>query len=352
MSSGIRHHISSTAEMCIIIQRAMRAAFPQAEPSVTRFYGMQEYHLGWRDTTLQPSSADPGKLIRPQLALLACSVVGGDASQALPLAASIQLAHDFTLLHDDIQDNSDLRRGRVTVWKEWGIGQGVNAGDGLLLVAHLALYQLADAGVPPAVVLEVARRFNQTILDVCEGQFLDMSFEGRLDLGEDDYLAMIGRKTAALLAGATSLGAIVGGAEPAAVQALANFGRNLGLSFQIQDDVLGIWGQPAITGKPYAADLLQRKVSLPIIRALHEDAAAAVLCQVYSKPALDEQDVQVVLDALAKTSVRRSCEELSAHYHQQAIAALECLGTPTGHNALAALEQLHTITAGLLGRQK
>lgn len=351
MSSGTLHHSSSTAEIATIIQRAMRAAFPAAEPSVARFYGMQEYHLGWRDTDLLASSADPGKLIRPQLALLACSAVGGDSNQALPLAASIQLAHDFTLLHDDIQDNSDLRRGRATVWRQWGISQAINAGDGMLLVAQLALHQLADAGVAPAVVLDVARRFNQTMLEVCEGQFLDMSFEGRLDLDEDAYLAMIGRKTAALLAGATSLGAIVGGAEPGAVQALADFGRNLGLSFQIQDDVLGIWGQPEVTGKPDAADLRQRKVSLPIIRALH-DNAADVLRQIYSKPALDEQDVHRALEALAGTSTRRSSEELAAHYHQQALAALDRLDPPTGPDASAALEQLHTITASLLGRQK
>lgn len=351
MSSGSLRYSSSTADLSAIIQRAMRAAFPAAEASVARFYAMQEYHLGWRDTALQSSSAHPGKLIRPQLALLACGVVGGDTAQALPLAASIQLAHDFTLLHDDIQDNSDLRRGRVTVWKQWGAAQAINAGDGMLLVAQLALYQLADAGVPAPVVLDVARRFSQTILEVCEGQFLDMSFEGRLDLQEDDYLAMIGRKTATLLAGATSLGAIVGGAEPVDVHALADFGRSLGLSFQIQDDVLGIWGQPAVTGKPHAADLRQRKVSLPIIRALHDEAAATVLRQVYSRPAVDEQAIHAALDALEMTDARRSCEELAAHYHQQALAALARLQPPTGDDAQAALEQLHAMTAALLGRQ-
>ena len=352
MSSDPLHQSTSAATIGAIIQRAMRDAFPSAEAKVARFYAMQEYHLGWRDLELRAAAADPGKLIRPQLALLACEAVGGDAQQALPLAASIQLAHDFTLLHDDIQDNSDLRRGRVTVWKQWGLAQGINAGDGMLLIAHLALYQLADADVPPTIVLEVARRFDRTVLDVCEGQFLDISFEGRLSIDEDDYLGMIGRKTAALIAGATSLGALVGGAEPVSVEAMADFGWNLGLAFQIQDDVLGIWGDPSRTGKPYAADLLQRKVSLPIIRALRYEPAGSVLRQVYRQPALDGQAIADALDALAMTDARRSCEALAAAYHQQALAALERVSISDDPSALAALEQLHMITAGLLGRQK
>lgn len=352
MSSDLLTDITSTATIGAIIQRAMRDAFPEAAANVAHFYAMQEYHLGWRDLELRPTNADPGKLIRPQLALLACQAVGGDEQQALPLAAGIQLAHDFTLLHDDIQDNSDLRRGRVTVWKQWGMGQGINAGDGMLLVAHLALYQLMEADVPPMIVLEVARRFDRTMLEVCEGQFLDMSFEGRLSIAEDDYLGMIGRKTAALIGGATSLGALVGGAEPSSVEAMAAFGWNLGLAFQLQDDVLGIWGDPRVTGKPYAADLLQRKVSLPIIRALRHEAAATVLRQTYRRPTLDDQAVAAVLDALNTTDARRSCEALATAYHHQALAALDRVHIADEPGALAALEQLHMITAGLLGRQK
>src|SRR5262245_39973061 len=183
----------------ISIQAAMRAAFPQAEARVARFYAMQEYQLGWRDEQLAPAHVDPGKLLRPQLTLLACRVAGGDPQQALPLAAAIQLIHDFSLIHDDIEDNSDTRRGRPTVWKLWGLAQGINTGDGMFVVAHLALHQLVQAGVPAEVTLDVLKRFDQTILALCEGQFLDLSFEGNLTIGEADYLAMISGKTATLL---------------------------------------------------------------------------------------------------------------------------------------------------------
>src|SRR5215510_5283318 len=148
----------------ISIQAAMRAAFPQAEARVARFYAMQEYQLGWRDEQLKPADVDPGKLLRPQLTLLACRAVGGDPRQALPLAAGIQLIHDFSLIHDDIEDQSATRRGRPAIWKLWGLAQGINAGDGLFVIAHLAAYRLAEVGLPAEVVLEILRRFDQTIL--------------------------------------------------------------------------------------------------------------------------------------------------------------------------------------------
>src|SRR4051794_22017412 len=126
----------------ISIQHAMRAAFPAAEERVTRFYTMQEYQLGWRDEQLAPADVATGKLLRPRLTLLACRAAGGDPSQALPLAAGIQLIHDFSLIHDDIEDNSDTRRGRPAVWKLWGLAQGINTGDGMFVIAHLALHRM------------------------------------------------------------------------------------------------------------------------------------------------------------------------------------------------------------------
>lgn len=352
MTIGLSYPATWGTDLRSTIQRAMQAAFPEFTPNVETFYAMQEYHLGWRDLELRRSTADPGKLLRPQLALLACCAVGGTAEMALPLAAAIQLAHDFTLLHDDIQDNSDLRRGRVTVWKQWGVAQAINAGDGMLLVAHLALAQLLDAGVQPRVALEVMRRFDRTLLEVCEGQFLDMSFEGQISIGEDDYLAMIGRKTATLIASSAALGGLVGGAEPESVAALHEFGWSLGLAFQIEDDLLGIWGDPQITGKPFAADLRQRKLSLPIIRALRQEVAADVLRPLYHQPSMDERAVLQMLAALAQTDARSACQTLAAHYHQQALDALSRVRVAADDSAQAAREHMFTITASLLGRTR
>ena len=336
----------NTTETRISIQAAMRAAFPAVEARVARFYGMQQYQLGWRGEQLEPADVDPGKLLRPQLTLLACHAAGGDPQQALPLAAGIQLIHDFSLIHDDIEDNSDTRRGRRTLWNIWGLAQGINAGDGLFVVAHLALHRLSAAGVPAEIALEVLRRFDQTILTICEGQFLDLSFEGDLRISEADYLDMISRKTAALAAAAAGLGAIVGGADVATAQALFDFGQNLGLAFQVQDDVLGIWGDPAVTGKPAAADLYRRKLSLPVIHALRTAAQSETLARLYSQDAISDTNVAQMLEILAEAGARGYTEGVAARYHQQALAALEAVN---GNDA--ALAELCALAERLVGRQ-
>jgi geranylgeranyl diphosphate synthase type I len=328
------------------IQAAMRAAFPAAQARVAQFYAMQEYQLGWRDEQLAPTQVDPGKLLRPQLTLLACRVAGGDPQRALPLAAGIQLIHDFSLIHDDIEDNSDTRRGRPTVWKLWGLAQGINTGDGMFVVAHLALHQLSQAGAPADVTLEVLKRFDQTILTICEGQFLDLSFEGNLAINEADYLAMISRKTAALTAAASGLGAIVGGANAATAKALFEYGENLGLTFQIQDDVLGIWGDPELTGKPFAADLYRRKVSLPIIHALHSAERRETLAQIYSQPEIGAHDVRQVLDILDQAGSHGYTEGVAEHYHHQALSALDA-----ARGSAAALAEIRAISERLLKRK-
>jgi geranylgeranyl diphosphate synthase type I len=307
---------------------------------------MQHYQLGWRDEQLGPADVDPGKLLRPQLTLLACHAVGGDPHQALPLAAGIQLIHDFSLIHDDIEDNSDTRRGRPTVWKLWGLAQGINAGDGMFVVAHLALHRLSAAGVPAEVALEVLRRFDQTILTICEGQFLDLSFEGDLRISEADYLDMISRKTAALAAAAAGLGAIIGGADVVTAQALFDFGQNLGLAFQVQDDVLGIWGDPALTGKPAAADLYRRKLSLPVIHALRTAVQSNTLARLYSQDEISDTDAAQLLEILAESGARGYTEGVAAFYHRQALAALA-----SAHGSAAALAKLRNLAEQLVGRQ-
>jgi geranylgeranyl diphosphate synthase type I len=233
------------------------------------------------------------------------------------------------------------------------LAQGINAGDGMLIVAHLALHRLVDQGIPADISLRVLRRFDQTILTICEGQFLDLSYEGDLRITEEDYLAMIGRKTATLIASAAELGSIVGGAEQMSSQAFFRFGESLGMAFQIQDDILGIWGDPEITGKPRAADLYRRKVSLPIVHALRhaDNSNSTTLERIYRQAQLSDADVDQALKILDAAEAQRYCEDIAARYHQQALAALDQVQTRGDESAEAALRQIRATADGLRGRK-
>jgi geranylgeranyl diphosphate synthase type I len=336
-----------TPRMRQAIQDAMRATFPQVEARVARFYAMQQYHLGWCDAEFAAATIDPGKLIRPYLVLLACQAAGGRVEQALPLAAGIQLLHNFTLLHDDIQDVSPMRRGRATVWNLWGMAHGITAGDSMFALAHVAIHRLRTVGVPADVVLEVLQRLDETILAVCEGQYLDCSYEGDLRITEEDYLSMTCRKTATLIGAAISTGARVGGSDLATAQALYEFGVNLGMAFQLQDDILGIWGDPKATGKP-AADLYRRKVTLPIIRALQDTEQREILADLYRKETIADADVRRILAILDGTTIRSDMEALVRRMAQATREVLAAVTPPTTAAASHARDQLLAAVSTLL----
>ena len=342
-ASGTTHHALPAR-----IRQAMREAFPPSDdPVIVEYYQLMEYHLGWRDTELVPVEGGTGKLIRPQLALLACRALGGAEQQALPVAAALQLLHDFSLIHDDIEDHSEQRRGRPTLWRLCGIEVAINAGDGMFALAHRALYRLQDAGVDPLTVLAVARGFEQAALRICEGQHLDMTGEGRFDVDEDRYLRMIRGKTATLLSAATGLGARLASDDTADVAAMYEFGEALGMGFQMRDDLLDIWGDPRDTGKPFAADLLQRKMSLPMIHAYgNAGADRATIERIYRGASVTEADVQVLLGILEATGSRAHVAALAERQHDHALAALDRV-TPVDVEAYA---ELRALTEALLIR--
>jgi geranylgeranyl diphosphate synthase type I len=320
------------------IVEAMRAAFPAERAAVQRFYAMMRYHLGWLDEQLQPAEADSGKLLRPLLVLLSNRALGGTDRQALPLAAGIQLLHDFSLVHDDIEDNSATRRGRSTLWNIWGLAHGINAGDGMFAIAHRAVHGLSDQGVPPERVVRILREFEETILRICEGQYLDISFEGRMDVTEEQYLRMIGGKTAALAAASTGLGAQVASDDAQQIWALRQFGEALGLAFQMQDDLLDIWGDPALTGKARANDLRQCKMSLPVIHGLAyaEPADRQRFVTIYQQPERSDADIEMLLAILERTGSQAYVEQLAQGEYNRAVQALAQV-QPADQSALAAL---------------
>jgi geranylgeranyl diphosphate synthase type I len=314
-----------------IVEEELRQVLSIPDQRLGPFYGMMHYHLGWTDESFKatPSQAG-GKRLRPLFCLLACQAVEGEPQQAVPAAAAVELIHNFSLLHDDIEDNSPTRRHRTTVWKIWGEPQAINAGDGMFALAHLALERLSEKGAPDNLVLAACRIFDQTCLSLTEGQYLDMCFEDRLDVDMDQYLAMIRRKTAALMSCSTWLGALLGSGNAGLANRYARFGENLGMAFQIEDDILGIWGEEKVTGKPQADDIRQRKKSLPIVYALQREASLPVseqrIRKVYQRKVIDEDAVRVVLDSLQALGAHQYAQQMALDYHERALAELEATG--------------------------
>lgn len=232
-------------------------------------YDMMKYHLGWLDENLNPANFHPGKRIRPRLCFLTCAAAGSPIERAIAPATAVELVHNFSLVHDDIQDRSRHRRHRRTVWDIWGDAQAINAGDGLLVLAQLALTDDEETG--PERKARGLRVLNVACRLLCEGQYLDLDYERRPSVSLDDYYLMIERKTGALMEASCHLGALYGSNSEDTIAALTRFGRYLGLAFQAQDDYLGIWGDPKETGKPAADDIVSKKKALPLVRLL--DAA-------------------------------------------------------------------------------
>src|SRR5512143_900115 len=234
-------------------------------PRTQVFHEMLTYHMGWTGEGAGPEAA--GKRIRPLMVLLCTAACGAGWQAALPAAAALELVHNFSLVHDDIQDNSDKRRGRSTVWVKWGEPMAINVGDALFVMSNQAIIDLKE-NYPAETVVRAAEILHNTCLDLTRGQFLDMSYEERNDLGVDDYWPMVAGKTAALLSACCHMGALLGGAEEAKQETYRSFGHYLGLAFQVQDDILGIWGDEAMTGKSAASDLVEGKNSLPVLAGL------------------------------------------------------------------------------------
>jgi geranylgeranyl diphosphate synthase type I len=300
---------------------AMRAALDR--PGVGHI-ALMRYHLGWEDAAGKTIAAPGGKMLRPALCLICCEAAGGDARTAMPAAAAIELLHNFTLIHDDIEDASDTRHGRETLWRIVGVPQAINAGDGLFVLARRALLDLEGAGASPERVLRAVRTLDEACVALCEGQYADIGFETRDRVTQAEYEAMIAGKTAALLGASAAIGAIAGGADDATAAALGECGRLLGLAFQVQDDVLGIWGEEAVTGKPVADDIRSRKKSYPVVYAFdHLDAAGrSRLEQIYAQERLSEDDVRGVLALLDAADARAVSTETAERY---AASALELL---------------------------
>lgn len=300
---------------------------------------MISYHLGWREPT-----AGRGKRLRPLLTLLTCQAAGGEWQRCLPVASAVELIHNFTLIHDDIEDQSDTRRGRITVWKRWGVAQAINTGDAVLILAHLACDRLRQTGLTATTVLDVQRALDEACLRLTVGQYQDLAFEALTDVDESAYLEMVEGKTAALIAACTQSGALVAAADGEAVDRYHAFGHHLGLSFQIQDDILGIWGAPEVTGKPAGDDLRSRKKSLPILFGMHTSDEFSAL---WNESHAGDPDIGAMTRALEQAGALEYARTAAEDHMQTALAALDA-----ARPSQPAFEELRRLSINLLGRER
>jgi geranylgeranyl diphosphate synthase, type I len=339
--------LSSTVQKTLlrhqqVIYTTLRSAVEQVASTDTgtlhSFYGQMQYHLGWVDTHLAATKSNPGKLLRPTLLLLAYEAAGAwgladseDSAyleRALPAAAAIELTHNFTLIHDDIEDSDAERRHRSTLWKVWGIPQAINTGDGMFALARLTLWNVLAKGVEGDIAARLGATLDRACLVLAEGQYLDISFEEQQTISVATYVDMINRKTGALMACAAEMGARLGTRNEETIERLSNFGEAMGIAFQVRDDLLGIWATTAESGKTPAGDVYRRKKSLPVLHALEHTNAQdqAALRRIYQQDEpITTRQVEDVLAIFEQTHTRTYCREFLARQCQLAYTALNSI---------------------------
>jgi geranylgeranyl diphosphate synthase type I len=315
-----------------LVDDALHVAVDRLPPTVR---SAAAYHFGWRDADGKPVESNGGKAIRPAITLLAAEACGAEPEAALVGAVALELVHDFSLIHDDLMDGDAERRHRPTVWAIFGAGQAIVTGDALLALAQQLLLEDGRSQGPAA--LELCR----AIAGMLEGQAQDLAFETRLDVTVDEGVHMSSLKTGALLACAGALGALLAKAGDARVAALRAYGRDVGIAFQAVDDILGIWGEPEVTGKPMASDLRQRKKTLPILYALESGGATArELRALLASDEIADDDLLNAVRLLESAGSRAWALELASQYLGDALAHLEGADLRPGpaHDLRAAAE--------------
>ena len=304
---------------------------------------LMHYHMGFCDREGKPSEGSKGKYLRPLFCIAMCAGLGGNPEQAIPAAASLELAHRTSLIFDDIQDKGQERNNQPSVWAIWGADQAVNAGLALSSYARLALNRLVLNDVPGGIVLGISSVLENAVIDLCRGQYMDVSFVDALTVSVKDYLRMVRGKTGALFAASCAVGAmlatikenggIYSGADPDgrkfrylrtnSKQSQAwEFGLNIGVAFQIHDDYLGVWGNEATVGKT-ANDLAEKKRTLSIILALQIDPET--IAGWLTHPPANENKVRIIKSWMEGQGIPEQVKKVEAHYIRKARASLKAL---------------------------
>lgn len=293
----------------IDIEKAIAALDWKREP-----YGLYE--------PIEYTLASGGKRLRPRLVLLAAEMFGGKEEKVLPAALAIEVFHNFTLLHDDVMDKADIRRGRPTVHVRWNDNTAILSGDQMVIEAYTLLSR-----VPADRLSETLRLFNKMATEICEGQQYDMEFEGREQVSIEEYMQMIRLKTSVLLATALQIGAYIAGANAAQQKALYEYGINIGLAFQIQDDILDVYGDPRTFGKAIGGDICCNKKTYMLLTALQraDDETRAELEQWLQTQDKSDEKIQAVTNIYTRTGAREVCETVMQLHTHEALSQLNAL---------------------------
>lgn len=285
-----------------------------------------------------------GKRIRPVLMLMAYNLYRDDVEAIFDPATAIEVYHNYTLLHDDLMDRADMRRGKATVHKVWNDNAAILSGDAMLVLAYQYMARIKTDCLKPVMDL-----FSQTALEICEGQQLDMEFETRHDVTEEEYIEMIRLKTSVLLAASLKIGALLGGASSADANALYDFGMHMGVAFQLKDDWLDVYGDPAVFGKKIGGDILCNKKTYMLIQALRSakgDQLNELNDWIEAEQPNPQEKIAAVTRIYNATGVKQMCEEQIALYTRKGLESLERVALPAEMK-----EQLSQLMLGLIDRQ-
>ena len=304
------------------VNSIMQNEFPAGN---TKINTMLKYFLGWTDPsghlTNKPIS---GKALRPILCILACNAAGGAVQKAIPAAIPLELIHNFSLIHDDIQDKDKLRHNRPTIWALWGNPKALVAGNNLRIIADITMNKLIATNIPLNKCLSINYILTQACLEMIEGQYLDIKYEGQASLTKELYLEMISKKTGALITAAINIGVNLATENQDKLKAFNDFGKYLGFVFQITDDILGIWGTESKTGKPVGADIIRKKNSLPIIMTISNTTYAnqETIKEIYNKQKISNRDLNEILNIMDQAKSKQHCTALATKYYDKALDSI------------------------------
>ena len=351
MVNGTGYHRSCVTttgpfgQRILSIDQEIRDVLAQADTSLQPFYGMMLYHLG-----LDAQQPGGGKRMRPLMCVLVYEALAGEARDVLPAAAALELLHNFTLIHDDIEDQDPTRHHRPTVWSVWGVPQAINTGDGMYATSRLAVQRLREASFPADRILDFACLIDQACVRVCEGQFLDISFESRTDVTVERYRSMAAKKTGALIAACAEGAAVLATDDRKVRESLARFGDAFGQAFQAYDDLLGIWATTERTGKVEMNDLVKRKKTLPVVMAFEKASTRGKveLASLFEPAApLSAENVERIRQILDELGTREQLEREIAAHRTRALHELRSVAArAAAEEPLILLEQLVATATG------